>query len=349
MIMILIAILLALLLIGLGIWWYSMHQMKKVSGLSARDCLEYTLKGQSTAVTTVGTIQNGVFSWQVYGEDGKDLPQTLHTYEIGSLTKTFTAALVRQAVEKGQIDLDASIDAYLPLPKKGHYPTIRQLLTHTSGYKGFYFESPMTGNFFRRRNDFYGITKDMLLSRLGKVSIPKKDYGFSYSNFGYSTLGLIAERVYGKDYDTLVNDCARELGLTNTHISSGGDLGNLWDWASDDAYKAAGALTSDVEDMLKYASILLEESGSMVPLANISVKNPQYDLFGIHMDAVGYGWMIDKENGVIWHNGGTGNYTCYLGVDPENSNAVVVLSNMPPSARIPATIIGVKLLNELKK
>lgn len=346
--MILICILLATLLIGLSIWWYSMHRMKMIPGLSARDCLEYTLNGQTEGVTTVGTIQNGVPSWHVYGENGKELPQTLHTYEIGSLTKTFTAALVRQAVENGQIDLDASIDDYLALPEKDHYPTIRQLLTHTSGYKGFYFESPMTGNFFRRRNDFNGITTDMLLHRLGKVNIPEKDYGFSYSNFGYATLGLILEKIYGKDFDTLVNDCARELGLTNTHISNGGDLGKLWDWGSDDAYKAAGALTSDVEDMLKYASILLAESDSVVPLENITVENPQYDLVGIHMDAVGYGWMIDQKNGIIWHNGGTGNYTCYLGVDPQNGNAVVVLSNLSPSARIPASVIGVKLLSEMK-
>lgn len=345
--MILVTIVLALILIVLGIWGYSTYQMKQIPGLTARDCLEYTLKGQAEGVTTVGTIQNGVSSWHVYGEDGKELPQTLHTYEIGSLTKTFTAALVRQAVENGQIDLDASIDRCLPLPEKGRYPTIRQLLTHTSGYKGFYFEAPMTGNFFRRRNEFYGITKDMLLSRLGRVNIPEKDYGFSYSNFGYSALGLIVEQVYGKDYDTLVNDYARQLGLSGTHISDGGDLGKLWDWASDDAYKAAGALTSNIEDMLRYASLLLEER--VEPLADITVNNPQYDLFGIHMDAVGYGWMIDEENGIIWHNGGTGNYNCYLGVDPDSGNAAVVLSNLSPIHRIPATVIGAKLLNEMKE
>ena len=57
--------------------------------------------------------------------------------------------------------------------------------------------------------------------------------------------------------------------------------------------------------------------------------------------------IIDKENGILWHNGGTGNYNCYLGFQPETGTAVVVLSNLPPSYRIPATVLGIKALHEL--
>ena len=60
-------------------------------------------------------------------------------------------------------------------------------------------------------------------------------------------------------------------------------------------------------------------------------------------------WIIDNENEIIWHNGGTGDYNSYLGFNAETGTAVVVLSNLPPSYRIPATILGIKLLNELNK
>ena len=65
------------------------------------------------------------------------------------------------------------------------------------------------------------------------------------------------------------------------------------------------------------------------------------------MDEIGMAWIIDSRNGFVWHNGGTGNYNSYLGFDKESSTAVVVLSNTAPGYRIPATVLGVKLLNEL--
>jgi len=58
-------------------------------------------------------------------------------------------------------------------------------------------------------------------------------------------------------------------------------------------------------------------------------------------------WIVDDKSGIIWHNGGTGNYNSYLGFRPETGTAVVVLSNLAPGYRIPATVMGVKLLEEL--
>lgn len=54
--------------------------------------------------------------------------------EIGSLTKTFTAALINKAVFEGKVNTSDTIDCYLALPAGNDYPTIEELLTHTSGY-----------------------------------------------------------------------------------------------------------------------------------------------------------------------------------------------------------------------
>ena len=158
-----LAALAGIVLISLMI--YGKAQMKKIPGMSFEECLTYTLGGSSDGIITVGIIGDGEASYTVYGEAGKELPHELHTYEIGSLTKTFTAALIQKAVDEGKIKPGDTLDKYLPLPAEISYPTILQLLTHTSGLKGYYFEAPMIGNFFAGRNDFCGITDDMILSK----------------------------------------------------------------------------------------------------------------------------------------------------------------------------------------
>ena len=67
------------------------------------------------------------------------------------------------------------------------------------------------------------------------------------------------------------------------------------------------------------------------------------------MDSIGLAWISDEENGIVWHNGATGDYNCYLGFCPESGTAVVILSNLALSYRIPATVMGVKLLTEINE
>lgn len=331
---------------------YGKYQMSRVPGLSFREALEYTTAGNADAVITVGIIKDGHASYTVYGENGKELPKEPHIYEIGSLTKTFTAAMVSKAVQEGKVDVNGTIDQYLPLPQGKVYPTVAALLTHTSGYKSHYIESPMVSNFFTGKNSFLGVTKAMVLNKAGELSVPNGDYPFNYSNFGYAVLGLILEEVYGKDYTALANRFAGELKLSHTQISTqNGDLGKYWDWNDGDAYLPAGGLTSDIDDMLAYAQLQLDGAGYFSDchkeLRKAGAAPEQYKAMGINMDAIGMAWIIDSENGVVWHNGGTGNYNSYLGFSVDRNTAVIVLSNLAPGYRIPATVLGVKLLDEL--
>lgn len=347
-------ILCALLVLG-GAMFYGKYQMGKIPALSFREVLEYSTEGNPNAVITVGIIKNGEASYTVYGENGKELPAELHTYEVGSLTKTFTAAMLSKAVQEEKIDRSATIDHYLDLPKGKHYPSIEELLTHTSGYQDYYFESPMVSNFLNSRNDFYGVSKEMIMSKIAELSLQNKEYQFGYSNFGYAVLGLVLEAVYENDYTSLLNEFVqRELDLKNTKISDkSGDLGKYWDWKEQDAYLSAGAITSNISDMLAYAQMQLDESDYFADchksLKEIDASTEQYKMMGINMDEIGMAWLVDKENNIIWHNGGTGNYNCYLGFHPETKTAVVVLSNLSPNTKIPATVLGIKLLTELSK
>lgn len=341
-----------------GLLWaalsaYGKYQMSRIPALSFQEALEYTTKDNADAVITVGILQNGNASYTVYGENGKELPKELHTYEIGSLTKTFTAAMVSKAVQEGKMDINAAIDQYLSLPEGNVYPTVAALLTHTSGYKSHYIETPMISNFFTGKNSFLGVTKTMVINKASELSVPNEEYPFNYSNFGYAVLGLMLEEIYGDDYTALANQFAKELHLPHTQLSTqDGDLGKYWDWHSGDAYLPAGGLTSNIDDMLAYAQLQLDESGYFTDchkeLRKVNAAPEQYKAMGINMDAIGMAWIIDSENGIVWHNGGTGNYNSYLGFNIDKGAAVVILSNLAPNDRIPATVLGVKLLAELK-
>ena len=211
----------------------------------------------------------------------------------------------------------------------------------------------MIGNFFAGRNSFCGISRDMVLEKVRSHDMSLGNYGFDYSNFGYAVLGLVLEAVYDQDYTVLLNNYVRkDLGMSATKISErDGDLGNYWDWREIDAYLSAGAVTSNIEDMLRYARMQLDADPPFAQchqsLKVIDASSESYQAMGIHMDEIGMAWIIDRENGIIWHNGGTGHYNSYLGFSPETGTAVVILSNLSPDDRIPATVLGIKLLQEL--
>ena len=334
---------------------YGAQRLEALRGMSFHDMLTYTMENKKDAVITVGSLQNGEVQWTVYGENGTVLPQELRTYEIGSLTKTFTASLLAKAVSEGNVSLNEDIDSYLDLPQKDYYPTLRRLITHTSGYRAFYFETPMLTNFLYGGNDFYRITQNMVIERLSKIDLEDRDSPFLYSNFGLSTVGLVLQNVYGAEFRALMDTyIAEELGLKNTRLSTGsGEVENGWLWKDDDAYLPAGALLSNIEDMLSYAQMQMEETPAYLALSHEALAcgtetSVQNEAMGIRVDAVGMGWMIDEENGIVWHNGGTSNYNSYLGFDAKRQVAVVILSNLPPDYKIPATVMGIALLRQLQ-
>ena len=113
-------------LVLLGLQQYGRRQMDKIPALSFQEALEYTTKDNAESVITVGIIKDGQTSYTVYGANGQQLPAQLHTYEIGSLTKTFTALMISKAVQDGLISISDTIDRYLPLPEGNRYPTIKE-------------------------------------------------------------------------------------------------------------------------------------------------------------------------------------------------------------------------------
>lgn len=347
------------LVMALGIGAFAIitsYKMSLIPSMSFREMLSYTTKNNKDTVITVGIIKEGGASFTVYGENATILPNYEFKYEIGSVTKTLTASLLCKAIYEGKVELSDPINRYIELPRKEYYPSFKRLVTHTSGYKNYYFDWQIILNSFRgEKNVFYGISTEALNKTIGKVSTKDKDYAFKYSNFGISVVGSALADVYGSNFTTIMNDFIEsELKLANTAISTGlGDLQGYWRWKPHDGYIPAGAIVSTISDMMEYVKLHIIEglpylSLGHEKLARVSATTKQYEKMGIRIDATGIGWMIDSKNNIIWHNGATSNFNSYIAFDKEKQLGVIILSNLSPNYRIPATVMGAKLITTLQ-
>ena len=151
-------------------------------------------------------------------EWGIETPQDASaSYEIGSITKQFTAAAIMQLVEEGKLDLDADFTDYLTdFDAQGHVVPLRRLLDHTSGIKG-YTEMPGFGDLSKQ-----DLPRDTLVS-LVEAEPFEFEPGTAqiYNNSAFFFLGLIIERVSGESYEEYVQKhLFDELGMDDSYYCS---------------------------------------------------------------------------------------------------------------------------------
>jgi CubicO group peptidase (beta-lactamase class C family) len=277
-------------------------------------------------------------------DDGK-APDADTVFEIGSITKTFTATLLALEVQSGKLKLDESAATLLPdfkIPARGGKPiTLLDLAEQHSGLPR------MPDNFKPAdpRNPYadYGTAK--LKEFLSGYALPR-DPGasYEYSNLGFGLLGYALARNEHADYSNLVESkILRPLGMKmsattftpamRAHLAPGhsedGKPTANWDF---DAVAGAGAIRSTSTDMLRYLKANMEVSSTSLTRA---MKFAQLPRRGVgEKDRIGLAWMtlVGSKEGVIWHNGATGGYRSFIGFRADGRRGVVVLTNVAISA-----------------
>lgn len=198
-------------------------------------------------------------------------------FNIGSVTKTFTATVILQLVKEGNLSLDQKLGSILPgiVPNADNI-TIRMLLNHTSGIFE-YVDSPIT-NFLQTfiSNPYKHLTPESLIAIANANSpyfLPGE--GWHYSNTNYILLGMIIEKITGNTYaHEVASRIIAPLNLNNTlvpetlDIPAGSSHLYLWDasnkkWTDvtvfDSSYAgAAGAMISNTDDLLVWLDALLK-------------------------------------------------------------------------------------------
>ena len=262
-------------------------------------------------------------------------------FEIGSMTKQFTALLVLQFVNEGKLSLDGYISDYLPYYRKdtGKRVTLAELLSHTSGIPEFLsYPGFLNGPASRTH---YGVQEFTAQFCSGDLRF---DPGtrFEYSNSGYFLLGAILEQVSGTSYEQLLQDRIliplkmRDSGYTHPetilpHRASGYErtpagFRNERYYDMSIPY-AAGAMYSTVGDLLRWDQALYTEQLLPARLRKL--------LFTPNLEDYGFGWSIyvpmpgqpNAGDTILMHGGAIFGFQSVIERIPKSRVLIVLLDN----------------------
>ncbi|MDB5073734.1 MAG: beta-lactamase [Candidatus Eremiobacteraeota bacterium] len=290
---------------------------------------------------TIAIVAGGKMVYtRAYGlrDAEKSLPADTGThYEIGSITKQFTAAATLQLKEAGKVDLDAPVATYLPkVPHAGEI-TIRQLLTHTSGMPEFVntpgFET-LAGT---------PVTFDQLIARVANKPLDfKPGTRWSYSSTGYIILGRIIEVVTGQSWEDYVkqNLFVRAGMIDSATIAQENQLADMargYEYANgktvpskpiDESWaSSAGGIVTTVADLQKWNQAL--SSGRIISAAGYQSLTTPVRLANGSSIGYGFGMKVDTFEGQprIWHDGNTLGFDGSNQFFPNQGVRIIVLTN----------------------
>lgn len=282
-----------------------------------------------------------------------NIPNDTNTkFRIASLTKQFTAMLVLQQVQIGEIKLDATVHDYLPdYPKRiAKKVTIEELLAHTSGIPDFGYDYWSGGE-----NKKTYSPEDLLdLFKTKKLEF-KPGSSFDYSNAGYVVLGNILEKVTGKKFDELakenifqplhMNETSYELpGYSYKNLAEGYDYKYLHgfvpaDYISSTALFSCGGLFSTATDLLKWNEAL-QKHKFLAPDLYQKYFSPAIKSYflpnGIPASEIdyGFGWEVcelklpgNDSVKAVFHHGIIDGFNAMVFRIPENDFCIIILSN----------------------
>ena len=261
------------------------------------------------------------------------IPNTVETkFEIGSLTKQFTAAAILQLAEQKKLNIEDKLSTYFPGYPKGDSVTLHMLLNHTSGIADY----TSLASFYPLHT--LPLPKDSVIG-LFKNQPYKFAPGtnFSYSNSNYFLLGCIIEKVTGTSYSAyLQQNVINKAGLLNTVVNrldsimafraGGYSKAEKGGWKNAEYFSmefpfSAGSIISTAPDLQQWQTALSE--GKIISTPMLTKMTTPY------LNNYAYGLSVDSfaHHLRIAHGGAIPGFTSYLATFPEQDISIAVLSN----------------------
>jgi D-alanyl-D-alanine carboxypeptidase len=256
-------------------------------------------------------------------------------FRIASITKMFTAAMILQLVEEGKLKLTDTLDKFVPQVPNARQITIVQILSHRSGIPNVRRDQNSQGNV-----NTTPITKDEILALIVKATPDfEPDSKQSYSNSGYSLLGLIIEKLTGKPYEEALKErITSKIGLADTYTATGNidvnkneSLTYMYrdggDWKQmpethPSILFGGGAIVSTPNDPAKFIQALFD--GKIVSKENLDQMKTVRDGDGLGLGMEPFTFAGKTFYG---HAGGGDNYGSWLAYEPEEKLAVAYMTN----------------------
>ncbi len=291
------------------------------------------LDAEKQAMGSIAIMQNGEQVYQRsigYADVAAEKTADKDTkYRIGSISKTFTATLVLQLVETGELSLNTKLSEYFPQVPNAQLITVEQLLRHRSGIFNFtdaanyveYMEQPKT------RAELVDII-------VAGGSIFPPDSTADYSNSNYVLLTYIAEKAAGKDYATLLQErICKPCALKRT------DYGGKIDVSANEALSyqsangqeiatetdmsipaGAGSVVSTPGELTQFFSCLF--TGKLLKEESLEAMTTLKDDYGMGLFQVPF-----SEKRAYGHNGGIDGFQSMAGYFPEEKMAIAYVGN----------------------
>jgi CubicO group peptidase (beta-lactamase class C family) len=274
-------------------------------------------------------------------------------FQIGSISKVFTATLVMQLVDDGQLDLDRPVIGYVPeLPLADttarEAVTLRHLLSHSAGFEGDRFIA------YGRGND--ALAKAVSAFDTLRQWTPPGEL-FSYNNAGFSLVGRVIENVTGQPFETAIAErlftplglqtavffAEDAIGLDHAvghrlrHREAGHTIAEGYSLPRH--INAAGGIITSTRELLRFARLHIDDGeidGRRLLSAQSAraMRMPRIEA-GPSRGAYGIGWAIRDADGfrIVSHGGATRGFRAQLTVVPERSFAIAILTNGEPGSR----------------
>jgi CubicO group peptidase (beta-lactamase class C family) len=323
-------------------------EIQVASDTEIRELLVDHVDAQKRSVgTLVGILTPHGRRFASYGRSAEKDPRPLDgdtVFEVGSVTKIFTALLLADMVQRGEVALDDPLSKHLPdvrVPERNGRPIrLVDLATHRSGLPFFPSDIPLTDSAEAGR-----VVATYSVERvhrfLSTYELPQ-DVGskWVYSNLGFGLLGEALARRAGKDYETLLRErITGPLGLRGTAVTVSPAMKVRLAVGHDarlqpapevemPAFVAAGCLRSTANDLLTFlAAFMGDEKSPLAPAmaAMLETRRPGPGL------EQALGWWIVKvgpnDDGFVAFGGQTLGYATTVAYDPKAHVGVVVLSN----------------------
>ncbi len=280
-------------------------------------------------------------------------------FEIGSITKVFTAILLCVLVEEGKIDPRAPLSEMSgTLKDVPHWITPERLVSHTSGLPNIY--APIWKALFQQQPEgpYANFTRADLLTwvRNWRGKDPGTNLRHGYSNLGYGLLGEAMAMMVGKTFaELLAAKVIHPFGLHDTTgklsdaqrtrfmqpIYPSGKAATPWTF---DALAGAGTLRSSARDLARFSGAVFRAFNAPETSLDRAIRRSTHPLFGLgsrgsmEPTAQCHGWLsvkrVNSEPTLVLANGGTAGSTCALYLCPERSQAVSILSNNGVAANL---------------
>ncbi len=296
------------------------------------------IPGLAVGVWHAGTEQVAGFGVTSVENPLPVTPDTL--FQVGSISKTFTATALMMLREAGKVDLDTPIRAYLPdfrLSDEGVAArvTIKHLLTHTGGWLGDYFNDFGFGDDAQARmlNEIAQLPQ---FTPLGEV--------WSYCNTGFNIAGRLIEVITGRSYEAAIKELILDpLGMSMTfffphdvmtyRFAVGHEIVDraakvARPWPIGRAGHPVGGVVSTVIDLLKYARFHLGDGAGLLKPETLKLMQTPI-VPGSGLDVFGLSWFITpiRDTPVLRHGGATHGFTADFTIVPARRFAVTTLTN----------------------